>query len=337
MSNKEYCVSCDKHVSYTVKEEVVKERIKGCEFEYLARIAYCNECGEEIYVVELSDENIGKANEVYREKEGIVTIKEVNVLLEKYNIGAEPLSKLLGWGDKTISRYQKGLMPTREYSDRLKELYNPMKMRELLERNKEKITGVAARKLEAGIKALLGLNIKKEHNELVCEDIVKFFLNKADEESGDVITHMKLHKLIYYAQSWHMAYYKVPLINDTFQAWVHGPVIPRIYEHFKRYGYNALPSIKDIDRDCYDEGVLTILEMIWKVYGKFGAKFLEELTHSEEPWRIARKGLKVDTPSNEEIKNEDILNYYSMVKEKYEIKTVEDLDRYVCKINMRYF
>lgn len=201
MNKREYCVSCDKHVSYTVKEEVVKEKIKGIEFEYLAKLAYCDECGEEIYVVELSDENISKANELYREKQGIVKITEINGLLEEYNIGAEPLSKLLGWGDKTISRYQRGLMPSMEYSDRLKELNNPVKMRELLERNKGKITGVAARKLEVRIQEILSLDIKREHNELVCEDVVKFFLNKADEESGEVITHLKLHKLMYFAQS----------------------------------------------------------------------------------------------------------------------------------------
>ncbi|MGE5633316.1 MAG: type II TA system antitoxin MqsA family protein [Caulobacteraceae bacterium] len=334
MNKKEYCPSCDKHVEYTMKEEVVKEKIKGIEFEYIAKIAYCNECGEEIYIAELSDENISRANEIYREKEGIATIKEINELLEKYNIGAEPLSKLLGWGDKTISRYQKGLVPSREYSERLKELSNPLKMRELLERNREKVTKVAARKLEEGIKEILSLNTRKEHNELVCEDIVQFFLNKTDEESGEIITHLKLHKLMYYAQSWHMAYYKTPLIKDTFQAWVHGPVIPRVYEQFKSFGYNALPSIKELDKSIFEESVINILEMVWIVYGKYGAKYLEALTHSEEPWRLARKGLREDDASKAEIRNEEILKYYSEIKEKNNIKAAEDLDKYVCSIKI---
>lgn len=131
-----------------------------------------------------------------------------------------------------------------------------------------------------------------------------------------------------------MAYYNVPLIKDTFQAWVHGPVIPRIYEQFKKCGYNALPSIKEINKDNYEKSVISILEMVWTVYGKYGAKYLEELTHSEEPWRLARKGLKEDNSSNAEIKNEDILKYYCEIKEKNDIKTAEDLDRYISNLKL---
>jgi uncharacterized protein with PIN domain len=65
-----YCVTCDKEVGYSVKEEKVKDTVKGFEIEYVASIAICDICGEEIYVPELSDMNVRRANEAYREKSG---------------------------------------------------------------------------------------------------------------------------------------------------------------------------------------------------------------------------------------------------------------------------
>jgi uncharacterized phage-associated protein len=332
MDSTKYCSNCNKNVNYKIKEEPVNEEIKGIEFKYIAVIAYCNECGEEVYIPELSDENVRNANEAYREKIGLIKISEIEEILEMYNLGADPLSKLLEWGDKTIARYLQGLMPSKEYSDRLKELFNPIKMKEIYEKNKDKITGVAARKLETKIKKLLNLEVDKSSGELIAEDIIKYYINKTDEESGEVITHLKLQKLLYYTQSWYMAFNKAPLIDEKFQAWIHGPVIPRIYDKFKCYGYDPIPKIIGIEEDIYDQLTLQILELVWEVYGKYGAKFLERLTHLEDPWRLARKGLNEDNSSNTEIKDKDILDYYSSIKEKYNIDNANDLDKYISSV-----
>lgn len=329
MDNKRYCSNCDTNVNYTTKQELIKEEIKGIQFEYMASIAYCNECGEEIYMAELSDENIKKANEIYREMIGIIKINEIEEILTRYHIGADPLSKLLEWGDKTIVRYRQGLMPSKEYSDRLKKLYNPLEMKKVYDRNKAKLTCVASRKLDTKIREMLSLDVKKRESEIVAEDIIKYYLNKVDEESGEVITHLKLQKLLYYTQAWYMAYYREPLINDRFQAWIHGPVIPRIYEQFKWHGYNPIPKVSEIKLDIYNHVVMSILEMVWVVYGKYEAKYLERLTHSEDPWRFARADLREDDLSNIEIRNEDMLNYYISIKEKHNIVNVQDLDKYV--------
>jgi hypothetical protein len=77
---------------------------------------------------------------------------------------------------------------------------------------------------------------------------------------------------------------------------------------------------------------LQILELVWEVYGKYGAKFLERLTHLEDPWRLARKGLNEDNSSNTEIKDKDILDYYSSIKEKYNIDNANDLDKYISSV-----
>src|SRR5690606_28223588 len=63
-------------------------------------------------------------------------------------------------------------------------------------------------------------------------DVVNYFLRKVDKTSGSSMTPLKLQKLVYYAQAWHLAFYGTKLFNEEFQAWVHGPVN---YELWQKY------------------------------------------------------------------------------------------------------
>ena len=60
-------------------------------------------------------------------------------------------------------------------------------------------------------------------------DIAKWFINATDRDSGDAITHLKVQKLVYYAQGWAMAYLGSPLFEEDIQAWAHGPVVPSVW------------------------------------------------------------------------------------------------------------
>ena len=54
-----------------------------------------------------------------------MTPGEIRALLEKYDIGAQPLSNLLGWGANTIDRQIRHTIPDREHTRRLRELNDP--------------------------------------------------------------------------------------------------------------------------------------------------------------------------------------------------------------------
>lgn len=49
-------------------------------------------------------------------------------------------------------------------------------------------------------------------------------------ESQGPMTHMKLQKLCYYSQAWHLAWDGVPLFPERIEAWANGPMIPVLYE-----------------------------------------------------------------------------------------------------------
>lgn len=47
------------------------------------------------------------------------------------------------------------------------------------------------------------------------------------------LNHMKLQKLIYYIDAWHLVFFYEPLINENFEAWVHGPVVREVWDFLK--------------------------------------------------------------------------------------------------------
>jgi len=91
-------------------------------------------------------------------------------------------------------------------------------------------------------------------------DIANWFLCHIDRDAGDSITHLKLQKLLYYAQAWCIVLSGKSLFEDDFEAWSHGPVLPGIYHDYKHFGFEALPSCDCINN--IEEEVENILDEV---------------------------------------------------------------------------
>ena len=138
-------------------------------------------------------------------------------------------------------------------------------------------------------------------------DIAQWFLSK------ESMTPKKLQKLSYYAEAWSNALFERNLISDdSFEAWVHGPVSPKLYNEYKVYKWQEIPEKEDNSSVFKDED-LDLLESVWVTYGHNSANDLEALTHTESPWINARIGLNEDESSNNIISTEDMKDYYSRI------------------------
>lgn len=145
--NKVICVQCREYVDYEIKDIEQKIIIKKEEVVYKEKVAYCKKCGEEVWVEELEEKNVLEPINIYCEKKGLISPRQIDELLKKYNIGKRPLAQLLGWGEITITRFLEGQLPSKEYSNKLLDLLNnPQKFKNVLKRNKNKITSVAYKK-----------------------------------------------------------------------------------------------------------------------------------------------------------------------------------------------
>lgn len=138
-------------------------------------------------------------------------------------------------------------------------------------------------------------------------DVAKFFIHLANG-TGSYISNLKLQKLVYYAQAWHLALHDAPLFEDEFEAWVHGPVVPVLYQEYKQFKWK--PIIEEATEPEFTEDVKAFLDEVAEVYFACDAYELEQMTHQEDPWLIARGGLPQDAPCNAIISKELMQEYY---------------------------
>jgi uncharacterized phage-associated protein len=134
-------------------------------------------------------------------------------------------------------------------------------------------------------------------------------------EFGDLITNLKMQKLVYYAQAWFLAVYDKPLFDDRLEAWIHGPVQPSLYQRFKRYGWE--PILEEVVCPTFPGDIEDHLQEIMDVYGDLTAHHLERLVHQEDPWKKARGGLPLDERCSNPISHDDMKTFYkSLLDEK---------------------
>jgi len=142
---------------------------------------------------------------------------------------------------------------------------------------------------------------------LSCFNVADYFIWLANE-TGSFVSNLKLQKLVYYAQAWHLALYGTPLFQEDFQAWVHGPVIPALYQKYRNFGWQ--PILEDANPELPKE-VQDFLNEVAEEYFACDAYELEQMTHIEAPWNRARGDLQTDAPSNAVINKEWMKEYYA--------------------------
>jgi len=114
-------------------------------------------------------------------------------------------------------------------------------------------------------------------------EVANKIVSLADPDLGDLISNMKVQKLLYYVQGFHLAMYDKPFFSEDIYAWRYGPVVIEAYEYFKKYGSGHIPTenLGKVDLTVEEEDL--IFE-VWDVYGQFSAAKLMNLTHAEPPW-----------------------------------------------------
>lgn len=119
---------------------------------------------------------------------------------------------------------------------------------------------------------------------------------------------MKLQKLLYYAQAWHLAEYDEPLFEARIEAWRRGPVIPEVY--FRHQGQTEVCAWEEGDPRCLTERERSVVGSVVERYGHFSRHELSDMAHAEEPWRAARGDLPASEPSSTPLSYEVMARYF---------------------------
>ncbi len=142
------------------------------------------------------------------------------------------------------------------------------------------------------------------------QQIANYFLALCDEDEGEIISNLKLQKLLYYAQGFNLAITGERLFKENVEAWTHGPVVPPVYHSYKHCGTNALPKPDNFDSESLDKSARELIDEVFQVYGQYSAWKLANMTHIEPPWKNA-----IAQGQSTEISDESMREYFKTLVE----------------------
>ena len=119
-------------------------------------------------------------------------------------------------------------------------------------------------------------------------DVAEYILTKLGP-----MTSMRLQKLVYYSQAWHLAWTEQPLFLEKIEAWRDGPVVPKLFDLHKGcfkldpgfFYKKQAPAVQDSVLTADEKD---IIDRVMNFYGDRDPHWLSQLTHLEAPWKEAR-------------------------------------------------
>lgn len=124
------------------------------------------------------------------------------------------------------------------------------------------------------------------------------------------MTAMKLEKLVYYCQSWSLAWDGVPLFGEDFQAWANGPVCPELFATHRGHFILESNYYDGYEQYPFTPEQLETMNAVLAEYADKEPRWLSELTHKERPWRETRRDVKPGEPCSAVIPKELMQQYY---------------------------
>jgi uncharacterized phage-associated protein len=156
------------------------------------------------------------------------------------------------------------------------------------------------------------MKIEKELNQIPAVLLADFVL-----KNYGPMSHLKLQKLLYYCEGYHLAYFESPLLHEEFEAWVHGPVCVPIYDLLKgssvlytdvSFGGEHNPD-EVLQNELASKQIEIIKETLLTLSPWMDSE-LETATHREQPWIDARGGIPASQRHNGVISKVTMMNYY---------------------------
>ncbi|MBE1553223.1 type II TA system antitoxin MqsA family protein [Sporosarcina limicola] len=304
-----FCHLCDEQTEFYIADETFNYPVKNEHFTIKGKRAYCEIHHEELFHKEYDRANQQTAFNLYREANGLVTVDEIKETREKYKLTQREYSHLLGFGEITISRYERGSLPTKVQSQLIEESRRPERMKKLLEENKGEINHEKAEQL---LDILNGSQMEKKYEEIIFKEIRDVFQHMPTiftgqmpfsfEKFGSMATFFadkekpfitKLNKLMFYADFFHFRLYNSSISGATYNRLQYGPVpvryntlyesIPSIEMVEDGYGIKAI-AIQDLEESSLTEEEAAVLKFVSERFSTMNASQIADYSHQEKCW-----------------------------------------------------
>lgn len=316
-SEKRICSCCMEE--HEVKTVLVREQamFKNCTVQYEASYMFC-ELAEELYVDEqqMRDNDI-KLKDAYRKKEGLLTSGQIAQIRAKYGISQNDLCILLGWGGKTITRYESHQVQDKAHDTILKKInQDPEWFLSLLkgagsnlskEAYQKYLTAATSlyekdqdaylrRAIEASYARFQGNQMLQGNTELSLDKVVEVIRYFASSAKVTDLYKVKLMKLMWYADALAFKRRGFAITGLVYQALPMGAV---------PVGHNSIIDLKDVPCEEIDMGEANayhfslsanqsftklsneeknILDVIIDTFGKMSKNEIVDFMHKEQAY-----------------------------------------------------
>ncbi len=241
-----FCPNCEEYVEATLGVEKEVYNVRGEPIEIEAEIAICPKCRSKIFDEERDSRNLERAYSRYRQIHKLLSPDEIRTIREKYGLSQRALSRLLGWGEITIHRYESGAVQDNAHNSTLCLIEDPRNMQKFLEANRNKLPAYTATRIEKRIVSFVQED-KEQAFQLSFERLVLH--QHVDLTSGfkeydleklknmilylvkrlDGVLKVKLNKLLWYCDFLHFKEASVSITGSQYIHLKYGPV-PNNYE-----------------------------------------------------------------------------------------------------------
>lgn len=324
MKKSVYCLPCRKTVEADVVERKETYMVKGEQFEVLAQVAICPLCNQDLYDDELDSHTQESVFNQYRQQHGLLTPVEIRRIRERYKLSQKAFSRLLGFGEVTIHRYELGSIQekTHDLLIRQAEDVNFMKLR--YEENPKAVRSHEKRAFEKRLADLLqikqlnvllpGVSFYKNRNiytgfhEFDLLKTMNMILCFAEESFGDFYP-TKANKMLWYADMLHYRLYGYSISGSRYLRHQHGPVpeeFQLLYPLMKKEGFIELEhreidaergiigqiihAKQDWDRTLFSENEISVMKFVAEWFKYYSSRQISEESHEEEAYK--------ETPQN---------------------------------------
>jgi len=155
MNKEDFCPHCEEITPFRLITKRETLPVMGEAVEYQARVRRCAVCGGEYAPTELEEENFKTAYDIYRQRHNLLNPQQIKAIREKYGLSQRNFSRLLGWGDITVHRYEAGALPDTAYNIMLVLIDEPLNALKVFMLNRNNLAPGVAEKLKTRIQELI--------------------------------------------------------------------------------------------------------------------------------------------------------------------------------------
>jgi len=313
------CPNCEKETELELIQKVEDIKVRGEVIKVEVKYYKCKSCGEEFEDPRSDEDPLDKAYREYRRLHGMIEPEEIRDFRKKFGLTQNEMSRLLGWGGATLSRYENGALQDETHEKSLRLAMDPRNLLKLIETTPnvlpEEKRSRLINELRAAEEETCSLERvyeerfgKYEASELSGYrklDLAKLFNAILYFCKGGVLK-TKLNKLLFYADFKHFKDYAVSITGARYAHIPFGPAPDKYALYFATLIENdaikveeniigvfvgeELISIKEPDFSLFSDSELKILATVKEHFKDFTANKIKDFSHDEKAYKETAPG-----------------------------------------------